>query len=155
LPTRARYFDAELDERTLVAGDDARLGETRFADWLKQPEHLTPRPSPRTGAAAPTERTALEDNEFRVSDVPPGSVRLVSGVAVFNVAGTCYATQNECTHARGPLSEGKLDGSTVTCPYHGSQFDVSPGAVLFGPARDPLRTYRVTVKDGIGRVEPD
>ena len=33
----ARYFGAELSERTLVPGDDARLGETRFEDWLRQP----------------------------------------------------------------------------------------------------------------------
>jgi nitrite reductase/ring-hydroxylating ferredoxin subunit len=112
-------------------------------------------PPTSAGEPAPTERTALEDNEFRIGDVPPGSALLVSGVAVFNVAGTCYATQNECTHARGPLSEGKLDGSTVTCPYHGSRFDVSTGAVLGGPARKSLQTYRVTVKGGIGRVEPD
>jgi nitrite reductase/ring-hydroxylating ferredoxin subunit len=79
----------------------------------------------------------------------------VSGVAVFNVAGTLYSTQNECTHARGPLCEGKLEGSTVTCPWHGSRFDVSTGSVLSGPAVGPLQTYRVTVKGGIGRVEPE
>jgi uncharacterized protein YbjT (DUF2867 family) len=33
----ARYFDAELSERTLIPGDDARLGETRFEDWLRRP----------------------------------------------------------------------------------------------------------------------
>ena len=122
----ARYFGAELSERTLVPNDGARLGETHFEDWLNQPERLAPDSSPRTAAVAPApiERTALEDNEFRLSDVPPGSALLVSGVAVFNVAGTFCSTQNECTHMRGPLSEGKLDGSTVTCPYHGSQFNV-------------------------------
>ena len=77
----ARYFGAELSERTLVAGDEARLGETRFEDWLQKPEHLAPISSPPTAAvaAAPTEQTALEDNEFHVSDVPPGSALLVSG----------------------------------------------------------------------------
>ena len=104
----------------------------------------------------PSEQRALEDNEFRLADVPPGSALLVSGVvAVFNVAGTFYATQNECTHARGPLCEGTLEGSSVTCPLHGSRFDVSTGAVLVGPAKHPLQTYRVTVKGDIGIVEPD
>ena len=98
----------------------------------------------------------LEDNEFRLSDVPPASGVLVAGVvAVFNVAGTFYATQNECTHARGPLCEGKLDGSTVTCPWHGSRFDVSTGAVVLGPAKNPLQTYRITVDGDVGRVEPE
>jgi nitrite reductase/ring-hydroxylating ferredoxin subunit len=62
-------------------------------------------------------------NEFRVMEVPPGSARPVGNAAVFNVAGRLCATQAKCTHRQGPLSEGKLDGSTVTCPWHGSQFD--------------------------------
>ena len=65
-----------------------------------------------------TEPAALKDNEFRVSEVPPGSALLVGNVAVFNVAGGFCATQAKCTHRQGPLSEGRLDGSTVTCPYH-------------------------------------
>jgi nitrite reductase/ring-hydroxylating ferredoxin subunit len=41
----------------------------------------------------------------------------------------------------------------VTCPWHGSQFNVCTGAVLSGPAKDPLKTYRVVVEGEIGRVE--
>jgi nitrite reductase/ring-hydroxylating ferredoxin subunit len=95
----------------------------------------------------------LKANEFRVTDVPPGSVQLVGDVAVFNVGGIICATQNACTHRQGPLSEGKLDGSTVTCPKHGAQFNVCTGAVLRGPAQHPLMTYRVVVENEIGRVE--
>jgi nitrite reductase/ring-hydroxylating ferredoxin subunit len=95
----------------------------------------------------------MADNEFRISEVPPGSALLVGDVAVFNVAGTFCATQDKCTHRQGPLSKGKLEGSTVTCPWHGSQFDVCTGAVLRGPAKDPLKTYRVVVEGEIGRVE--
>jgi 3-phenylpropionate/trans-cinnamate dioxygenase ferredoxin subunit len=95
----------------------------------------------------------MKDNEFRVGDVPPGSALLVGDAAVFNVGGTFYATQDKCTHREGPLSDGVLEGSTVTCPYHGAQFDVSTGAVLCGPARDPLKTYRVIVEGETGRVE--
>jgi nitrite reductase/ring-hydroxylating ferredoxin subunit len=51
------------------------------------------------------------------------------------------------------LSEGKLDGSTLTCPWHGAQFNVCTGAVLRGPATDSLKTYRVIAEGGIGRVE--
>lgn len=95
----------------------------------------------------------MADNEFRVSEVPPGSALLVGYVAVFNVAGSFCATQDKCTHKQGPLSKGKLDGSTVTCPWHGSQFNVCTGAVLRGPAIDPLKTYRVVMEGEIGRVE--
>ena len=95
----------------------------------------------------------MADNEFRISEVPPGSALLVGDVAVFNVDGSFCATQGKCTHRQGPLSEGKLDGSTVTCPWHGAQFNVCTGAVLRGPAKDPLKTYRVVVESEIGRVE--
>ena len=100
-----------------------------------------------------TGRAPLKENEFRVSDVPPGSVVLVGDVAVFNVNGGFCATQAACTHKQGPLNEGPLDGSTVTCPWHGSRFDVCTGAVLQGPARDPLKTYQVTVDGDVGRVD--
>ena len=104
-------------------------------------------------AASPTEAVALKDNEFRIDAVPSGSALLVGDVAVFNVTGSFCATQAKCTHKQGPLNEGKLDGSTVTCPWHGSQFNVCSGDVLRGPAVDPLKRCRVVVEGEIGRVE--
>ncbi len=95
----------------------------------------------------------LTQNQFRIDDLPPGSALLVGNVAVFNVEGSLCATQATCTHKQGPLNEGQLDGSTVTCPWHGSRFDVCTGAVMQGPAADPLKTYRVIVEGEIGRVE--
>ena len=73
--------------------------------------------------------------------------------AVFNIEGGFCATQARCTHKQGPLSEGSLDGTTVTCPLHGAQFNVWTGTVLRGPAKDPLKTYRVVVDGDLGRVE--
>jgi nitrite reductase/ring-hydroxylating ferredoxin subunit len=96
--------------------------------------------------------TAPKSGEFRMDQVPPGSALLVGTVAVFNVAGRPCATQAQCTHQGGPLDEGTLDGSTVTCPWHGSQFNVCTGAVVRGPARDPLETYPVIIEGDIGRV---
>jgi nitrite reductase/ring-hydroxylating ferredoxin subunit len=99
------------------------------------------------------ERPALKENEFRVRDVHPGSMVLVGEVAVFNVDGDLCATEATCTHRQGPLGEGTLEGSTVTCPWHGSQFNVCTGAVLRGPATQPLRTYSVTIEGELGRVD--
>jgi len=96
---------------------------------------------------------SLKANEFRIGDVPPGSVLLVGDVAVFNVDGGFCATQASCPHRQGPLNEGTLDGSIVTCPWHGSQFNVCTGAVLRGPAKDALKTYAVTVDGEVGRVD--
>ena len=106
-------------------------------------------------ADSPIQSEALKDNQFRVHAVPPGSALLVGEVAVFNVEGGFCATQAKCTHRGGPLNEGELDGSTVTCPWHGSQYNVCTGAVLRGPATEPVKTYRVIVEDEIGRVEKD
>jgi nitrite reductase/ring-hydroxylating ferredoxin subunit len=92
------------------------------------------------------------NNEFRVSDVSPGSVLLVGDVAVFNVNGHLCATQAKCPHQRGPLDRGTLEGSTLTCPWHGSQFDVCTGAVLQGPATGSLMTYAIVVEGDLARI---
>jgi nitrite reductase/ring-hydroxylating ferredoxin subunit len=106
-------------------------------------------------ASSPAKSAVLKDNQFRIDAVPSGSGLLVGDAAVFNVAGSFCATQAKCTHRGGPLNEGTLDGSTVTCPWHGSQFNVCTGAVLRGPATEPVKTYRVIVEGEIGRVEKE
>ena len=64
-------------------------------------------------------------------------------IAVFNLGDRLVATDARCTHVGGPLERGPLRGAQVTCPLHGSVFDVTTGAVVRGPARQPLRTYPV------------
>jgi uncharacterized protein YbjT (DUF2867 family)/nitrite reductase/ring-hydroxylating ferredoxin subunit len=151
----ARYFGTELNERSLIPGEEAELGEIRFDDWLRLTAHPIRDPNlrPAAVAAARSERAPLEANEFRLSEVPPGSVLLMGDVAVFSVEGGFCATQARCPHRQGPLSEGTVDGSTVTCPLHGAQFNVWTGAVLRGPATEPLKTYRVTIEGEVGRVD--
>ena len=69
-----------------------------------------------------------------VSQVAPGSGIVASvndkEVAVFNVDGTFFAIDNVCKHRGGPLGEGELDGDTVTCPWHGWQYNVKTGVCL-------------------------
>jgi len=99
----------------------------------------------------------LEGNEFRIDELAPGKIILVEvdeeNVAVYNVNGKFYATSDACTHAEGPLSDGWLEGTIVTCPWHDSCFDVTTGEVRCGPAKEPLITYRVIIEGDIGRVE--
>ena len=84
------------------------------------------------------------------SDVPPGTSRQVDAdgqaVAVFNVDGTVYAIGGTCTHRGGPLGEGDLDGTIVTCPWHEAQFDVTTGQVVGPPAGQRVATYKVVVR---------
>jgi nitrite reductase/ring-hydroxylating ferredoxin subunit len=119
---------------------------------------LASAPMPDEQAAADArQQPRLKGNEFRVSEVKPGQVKLVhldgQPVAVYNVAGTFYATQDECTHAAGPLGQGDLDGIVITCPWHASCFDVTDGKVLCRPATQPLKTYCVVVMSEIGYLE--
>jgi nitrite reductase/ring-hydroxylating ferredoxin subunit len=99
---------------------------------------------------------SLKENEFLLSALGPGQVMAVEldgeTVAVYNVEGKYYATQNDCTHAMGPLSEGELDGYNIVCPWHASCFDVRDGSVTCPPARTPVETYKVIVDGEVGRV---
>ncbi len=83
-------------------------------------------------------------------DVGAGQMRVfeVAGtkVNVTSVDGNLYAFDDTCTHAGCSLAMGKLDGTTVTCACHGSQFDVTSGALLRGPARRPVRSRLVQVE---------
>jgi nitrite reductase/ring-hydroxylating ferredoxin subunit len=78
---------------------------------------------------------------------PPGKALRVSvggrEVAVFNLGERLVATDARCTHVGGALDRGPLVGSRVTCPLHGSVFDVETGRVLRGPAERAIRTYTV------------
>jgi len=77
-----------------------------------------------------------------------------SAVAVFNVGGALLAIDAKCTHVGGPLDQGPLNDATVTCPWHGSQFDLRTGSVLRGPATRPVKSYTVRVApDGL-EIEP-
>src|SRR5678816_992260 len=67
-------------------------------------------------------------------------------VNVASVGGQLHAFDDTCTHKACSLAKGKLDGTTVTCPCHGSQFDVTSGAVLRGPARQSVRSRSVRVQ---------
>jgi nitrite reductase/ring-hydroxylating ferredoxin subunit len=79
----------------------------------------------------------------------------VSGrrVAVARVEGSFYAFGDICTHARCSLAEGELEGATVTCPCHGSQFDVRTGEVLNPPATEPVPVFPLRVEDDEIQVE--
>jgi nitrite reductase/ring-hydroxylating ferredoxin subunit len=79
----------------------------------------------------------------------------VSGerIAIARVSDAVYAFGDTCTHQGCSLAEGELEGTTVTCPCHGSQFDVTSGDVLHGPAREPVRSYPVRLEENELRVE--
>ncbi len=86
---------------------------------------------------------------LRLGDLGPGEMRLVSvgdaEIVVANIDGTFCAFANSCPHSEGPLADGELDGDIVTCPWHGSRFNVRTGAVVDGETDDPVAVFEVSV----------
>ena len=76
-------------------------------------------------------------------------------VAVFNVGGTFYVTDDACTHGPGSLSEGFIDGDIVECNFHNGQFDIKTGEVVAPPCMIPVKTYPAKVEDGKVVIEVD
>ena len=68
-------------------------------------------------------------------------------ICVANMAGKYYAIGNRCTHMGCLLSDGTLRGENVTCPCHGSVFNVQTGAVVKGPAKKSETTYGVRIEE--------
>ncbi|HYZ40956.1 MAG TPA: non-heme iron oxygenase ferredoxin subunit [Stellaceae bacterium] len=68
-------------------------------------------------------------------------------IALYDVDGTIFATDNICTHAYARLSDGWLDAEVIECPLHAARFDVRTGKVLDPPATEDLKTYPVRVVD--------
>ncbi len=75
-------------------------------------------------------------------------------ILIANVGGKFYAMHSVCTHKGGPLAEGLLSGSIVTCPWHGGQFDVKTGKVKGPPPKEdePAFEVKVSGKDILVKV---
>ncbi len=86
-----------------------------------------------------------------LDELPPGGSEEVEHggriYALFNVDGAISAIDGICPHQGGPLADGALEGTTVTCPWHGWQFDLGTGVALFDPSIG-VPVYPVAVEDG-------
>lgn len=73
----------------------------------------------------------------KTTDIPEGTMKVFKirdqEVLVANVEGVFYSVDNRCAHRSGELSKGTLEGNIVTCPVHGSKFDVKTGKNVSGP----------------------
>lgn len=84
------------------------------------------------------------------SEVAPGSARAFAvgdkTLAVFNIDGTFYVTDDECTHAAASLADGMMDGEVIECCMHMGSFHIPTGKVVEPPCEVPLRTYQVVLR---------
>lgn len=78
----------------------------------------------------------------RVREIPPGTAKRVQvqdkPIAVFNLNGNFYATDDICPHEGGPLSDGTIEGENVACPWHGATFHIVSGKTLEPPAGEKM-----------------
>ena len=69
-------------------------------------------------------------------------------LAVFNLDGEFFVTDDLCTHGPGSLSEGYIDGDVVECNFHNGQFNIRTGEVVMPPCMIPMKTYPTSVENG-------
>jgi nitrite reductase (NADH) small subunit len=93
----------------------------------------------------------------KAGEIAPGRAKCVElndrEIALFNVDGSFHAIDNTCTHVGGPLSEGELAGTHVTCPWHGGVFDVTTGEVLGPPPGENVARYNTRLSGDDIEVE--
>ena len=84
-------------------------------------------------------------------DVPAGDVIAVrvegKDIALYEVDGEIFATDNFCTHGNARMSDGFLDGKEIECPLHQGKFDVCSGQALCAPLTENIKTYPVRIQD--------
>lgn len=76
-------------------------------------------------------------------------------IAIYNVGGEIYATDNICSHAFALLSDGWLDGDVIECPLHGGRFEVKTGKGLGPPIPCDIKTFAVRIVGGEIQVDID
>ena len=85
----------------------------------------------------------------KAKDVADGAMVEVDldgkAIAIANVGGSFYAVAGECPHQGGPIAEGELEGSIVTCPWHNFRFDITNGRTLDPPIGNCAK-YQVRVE---------
>ena len=84
--------------------------------------------------------------------VPEGDVTAVKingkEIALYEVEGEVFATDNICTHGHARLSDGFLEGKEIECPLHQGRFDVCTGTALCAPLHEDIKTYPVKIEGG-------
>ena len=82
-----------------------------------------------------------EARQIELDDHPP--------LAVYNLDGEYFVTDDTCTHGEASLAEGDIDGEEIICPFHYGKFDIKTGEVTAAPCSEPIATYQVIVKENV------
>ena len=92
-----------------------------------------------------------------LDEVPAGALKLVdldgTRIVLARIGDAVYACGDVCSHRGGPLSQGKLNGNRLACPWHGWMYDVRTGQCLFPARGGPVPSYPVRIEDGVVWVD--
>ena len=87
-----------------------------------------------------------------VDELQPGERRSVfvddTPALIIRLADAWHVIEDVCTHDGQPLTTGELSGCSIVCPRHNARFDLQTGKALCMPATQPIRVFRVEVRDG-------
>lgn len=97
--------------------------------------------------------TSISDNDLPGADQIRAFELNGQHIAIARVGIKLYAFAGDCTHDGCPLGEGYLEGTLIECICHGARFDLATGAVVKGPAVEPVRIY--PVREIEGQIEVD
>jgi nitrite reductase/ring-hydroxylating ferredoxin subunit len=93
------------------------------------------------------------------AEIEPGAALKVEAgdltLAVFNVDGEYFVTDDLCTHGPGSLSEGYIEDDVVECNFHNGQFNIKSGEVVSPPCMVPIKTYKTVVENGRVLIETE
>ena len=86
------------------------------------------------------------------ADIPPGTMRTVDVedwcIVVVNVDGEFFAYDNQCPHLGGPLGKGRVEGTTIVCPWHAWKFDARSGRPVWPQGAWKATRFPVAVENG-------
>jgi nitrite reductase/ring-hydroxylating ferredoxin subunit len=137
VPDRDSWVAAQRAGCDLVANRGALI--PRLRDRLERAGDHAGRRFPLFEAADAAGRLGLV---YRAADSPVGPL------AVFQVAGRLHAIADQCPHAGSALSGGEIDAAVITCPEHGSRFDICTGERLRGPADHDIEVFPLVREGG-------
>ncbi len=118
-------------------GGHLAYGEQIGVDHTATPDQGTPK-----------EFVAVLDADKLVDNKPTKVTAEGVAIVLVKQGDSIHALRDTCTHLGGPLSEGKLEGDSIRCPWHGSRFCMKDGRVLESPAVYPERLFDVRVREG-------
>lgn len=91
----------------------------------------------------------INENDLAMNEVRQITVDGYAPIAIYNIDGEFFATDDTCSHGEASLAEGDIEGGEIVCPFHMGAFDIRTGKASVPPCVQPIRTHKIRIDDGI------